>query len=86
VEPADTSAAPSIVYLSGDVRSARIVSDTRIEFSYESNARAIAILDRPPSRVEIDGAETPLILAGPRSILLPRGQHLVSITAAASAK
>jgi len=31
-------------------------------------------------RVEVDGIEMPANRAGPYSILLPRGQHLVTIT------
>jgi hypothetical protein len=79
VEPAAASAAPRILRLNADVRSARIRDESSIEFSYQSTARAIAILDRIPQSLEIDGAAAPL----PDSavLLLPRGQHLVVVTA-----
>jgi hypothetical protein len=69
-----------LLRLNADLKAARAVSATTIEFSYQTTARALAILDRAPRRLEIDGAEEPLHLAGPRTILLPRGQHVVTLT------
>jgi hypothetical protein len=68
------------VRLNANLEAARAVNATTIEFSYQTSARAIAILDHVPRRVQIDGADEPLQLAGPRTILLPRGQHVVTIT------
>jgi hypothetical protein len=51
-----------------------------VEFSYQSSARAIAIFDRRPLKLSLDGANEPLEFAGPNTILLPRGQHVVTIT------
>jgi len=65
---------PRLVYLNGDLKAARVVDAATIEFSYESNARAIAILDRPVEAVQVDGA------ANSANTLLPRGQHVVTIT------
>ena len=52
-----------------------IVDATTIEFSYQSAARAIAILDRAPSeprdRRRARAAQLP-------ALLLPRGQHVVT--------
>jgi hypothetical protein len=31
-------------------------------------------------QLSVDGAEEPLLFAGPKTILLPRGQHVVTIT------
>lgn len=62
-------------------------TESGLEFAYESASRAIAVLEARPARVEIDGeaAEVRLVEAGGRYVLfLPRGQHLVSIEAAAS--
>jgi hypothetical protein len=69
-----------LLRLNADLKAARAVSATSIEFSYQTSARALAILDRAPRRLEIDGAEEPLHLAGPHTILLPRGQHVVTLT------
>jgi len=80
VEPSDRPRGARLVRLNADLKAARAVNATTIEFSYQTTARAIAILDRPPRRTEIDGAEEPLQRAGPNTILLPRGQHVVTIT------
>jgi hypothetical protein len=80
VEPTDQPRGARLVRLNGDLKAARTVNATTIEFSYQTTARAIAILDRPPLRTQIDGAEEPLERAGPNTILLPRGQHVVTIT------
>jgi hypothetical protein len=81
LEAAPERAAPRLVRLNADLKTARISSPTAIEFSYQSTARAIAILDRPPLRLKIDGADERLKLAGPKTLLLPRGQHSVVIEA-----
>ena len=69
-----------MVRLNADLRDAHRVGENGLEFSYESSARAIAIFDRRPLRLSVDGAEEPLLFAGPKTILLPRGQHVVTIT------
>ena len=53
-------------------------SASGIEFAYQSNARAMALLDRAPARMELDGAETPPKMAG-NVLILPRGQHVVAL-------
>jgi hypothetical protein len=53
-----------------------------IEFSYESSSRALAVVDRKPTRIEIDGAGgLAATLAGDKAyiISLPRGQHVVGV-------
>ena len=75
VEPAPSSNAPRLVYLNGELQSARITSEDAMEFSYRSAARAIAKLDREPRSIEVDGEAVPA--ATP--LLLPRGQHLVRV-------
>ena len=69
-----------LVRLNAELRGARQVNAKSIEFSYVSGARAIAILDRRPLHVSIDGTEEQVVFAGPNTILLPRGQHIVTIT------
>jgi hypothetical protein len=69
-----------LVRLNADLQDARRVGSNSVEFSYESSARAIAVFDRRPLRLSVDGAGEPLQFAGPNTILLPRGQHVVTIT------
>jgi hypothetical protein len=80
VEPTGRPLGARLLRLNADIRAARAVNAKTIEFSYQTTARAIAILDRPPLHSQIDGAEEPLQQAGPTTILLPRGQHVVTIT------
>jgi hypothetical protein len=80
VGPGATRPRLRLIYLNGDLRAARVLNPTTIEFSYRSTARAIAVLDRIPRKIEIDGnAED--VAPGSSSLLLPRGQHVVSVTA-----
>jgi hypothetical protein len=79
VAAAPLSTSPRVLRLTAELRAARIVNSTTIEFSYEAASRAIAILDRPPQTFQVDGIPEP----GPNgpTLLLPRGQHLVTVTA-----
>ena len=65
----------------GELKSAQVIGSASIELSYSSSARAIAVLSARPARVEIDGADQAIDVAGPNAIFLPRGQHLVTISA-----
>ena len=79
VEPVKADIGARVVHLNADLKAARVVDASTVEFSYQSSARAIAVLNRPVSRMEIDGqSETP-VSAGPVTIILPRGQHVVSV-------
>ncbi len=74
----------------GQLKSAAF-SGGALEFSYASDARAIATLTARPARVEIDGEEiSPEVLAGGDgktfALLLPRGQHLVAIRQGSGAR
>jgi hypothetical protein len=54
-----------------------------LEFSYQSNSRAAAVLNKRPQKLEVDGNSTaqPLLESGLNFvILLPRGQHVVTIS------
>jgi len=68
-----------VTHFNGAIRSAQ-ANGTQIELSYHSQARAIAVLNQAPARVEVDGTEQNGLLAGPVTLLLPRGQHVVTIT------
>jgi hypothetical protein len=70
-----------LMRLNGDLKAARLVNRSEIEFSYESGARAIALFDRSPQRIEIDGAVQPIFSAGPTTVLLPPGQHIIRVIA-----
>ena len=83
IEPADASPAPHILDFNGDLQSAGRSGKTGIDLAYESSSRAFALLDRKPSKLEIDAAPAPLAFlttdTGAYAIALPRGQHLVTI-------
>ena len=80
IEPAQADSGPRLLRLNGELKAARGVDAHSIEFSYQSAARAIAVLDRPPQTVEIDFAPAAAKSAGPNTLLLPRGQHIVTLT------
>ena len=61
----------------GDLRTAA-AKGANIDFSYQSSARALAVLERKPSRLEIDGIAVNPQMQGP-TLLLPKGQHLVTL-------
>jgi hypothetical protein len=71
-----------VLDFNGELRSAERTGDSIIELSYENSSRALVVLDRKPTRLEIDTAAAPLtFLPSDKrySLLLPRGQHLVTI-------
>ena len=80
IEPVPLPAGPRLVYLNGDLKAARAVDSHTVEFTYQSASHAIAMLSRTPVKLQIDGADEPLNLAGPATLLLPRGQHFVTLT------
>jgi hypothetical protein len=75
VETGPASPAPRVLRLNADIRNARIVNASTIEFSYQSAGRGIALLDCVPASVRVDGES----IAPGRSLLLPRGQHVVTV-------
>lgn len=77
VEAAPVPTKQHLIRLNGDLKGARSFGEM-LEFSYESSGRAIAILDVAPLRMQIDGVEVAPQFAGPMTILLPRGQHVVT--------
>jgi hypothetical protein len=79
IEPGRLDAPIHILRLNAELRAARIVDGATIEFSYDSSARAIALLDRIPVAIQIDGAAAAL----PKEpfLLLPRGQHVITVAA-----
>jgi hypothetical protein len=77
VEPAAVSPAFRILDFNGELRSAA-AKGASADFSYQSSARALAVLERKPSRLEIDGVAVNPEMQG-LTLLLPKGQHLVSM-------
>ncbi len=70
-----------MVDFNGDLRTASVVTDG-LRFTYESSARALAILNARPRKFEIDGAPHDPILhpSGQGFVLtLPRGHHVVQL-------
>jgi hypothetical protein len=81
IEPATQLPGLQLAGFNGELTSAQAVGPAALEFSYTSSGRAIAVLNRRPARLELDGAECPPERAGPTAVFLPRGQHLVTIQA-----
>ena len=77
IEPSSDSPPLRIEAFAGELKSAA-ASPSSVEFAYRSSARALALLDRPPASVEIDGAPVEPRYQG-NVLLLPRGQHLVTL-------
>jgi len=80
IEAAPAEPGPRLLRLNGELKAARSLDAHSIEFTYQSSARAIAVLDRTPRAVEIDSVPATPKSAGPNTLLLPRGQHIVTLT------
>jgi hypothetical protein len=82
IEPAPKDCALRMVDFNGDLRSASVTTDG-LRFMYESSARALALLNARPRKLEIDGApsDPKLRESGSSFVLtLPRGKHVVQLT------
>jgi hypothetical protein len=78
--PAASANGPRLLRLNAELKAARRTGPRRIEFAYRSDSRALAVLDRQPKSLQVDGTPRQPELAGPRTLLLPRGQHVVTVT------
>jgi hypothetical protein len=81
VEKGDADPPIRILDFNGDLRSAQATA-SGLEFSYECSSRALAVLSKPPRRLLIDHepVEPKLWIFDDSWILvLPQGQHLVSV-------
>ncbi|HEY3742557.1 MAG TPA: hypothetical protein VGL53_22060, partial [Bryobacteraceae bacterium] len=77
IEPGGLDPSLKIEDFNGSVKSA-VWTGKAIELAYESQARVFCRLSRAPVSLEIDGE--PVATIGPDSlIVLPRGQHVVSV-------
>jgi hypothetical protein len=77
VQPGEKHESIRLLEFNCELKSANATS-TGVEFAYQSSARALVMLDHLPTRMEIDGVETKLETMG-QVLMLPRGQHLVSL-------
>jgi hypothetical protein len=83
VAPAAAAPAASVLDFNGTIESAASLPDG-IELVYTSGARAMAVLDRKPVHLTLDGREAALDLIGVVDaawvIRLPRGRHTAVVT------
>ena len=80
LEPGNCPAS-RLVELNGELQNASATAGG-IDFSYRSQARALALFAERPEAIEIDGQAMPCEeIESPRGFIvsLPRGQHLVSV-------
>ncbi|HMD47529.1 MAG TPA: hypothetical protein VKG79_00465 [Bryobacteraceae bacterium] len=88
VESTPKEPALQVLDFNGELRSASASAST-VSFSYQSSARAMAVLSARPAKLEIDGAPVQRDLPPSGSgflLTLPRGQHLVRLEVAAAGK
>jgi hypothetical protein len=77
--PAAEQPAITLADFNGDIQSA-IVGANSVDLAYAGRSRAIARLNSPVASVEVDGVRLPkAITSDSKLILLPAGQHLVTI-------
>ncbi|MGD0015177.1 MAG: hypothetical protein ABSD56_12270, partial [Bryobacteraceae bacterium] len=81
IEPGGGEPAARLIDFNGELKSAAVAGGN-LELAYASFSRALAVLDRQPLSLEVDSVPAALELAPGASahvLLLPRGQHLVTI-------
>jgi hypothetical protein len=78
IEPAAAAPSLRIERLNADLRSAS-ASESGVEFAYSATARALAIVTRRPEVVEVDGEPYAAEWFGEKTLVLPRGQHVVTL-------
>ncbi|MEO8127634.1 MAG: hypothetical protein ABJF23_16945 [Bryobacteraceae bacterium] len=76
VEPANQDPPVRLLDFNGELQTA-VSWPAGMEFTYSSTARAIAIFDKTPSTVELDGSSIPFTGA---TLKLPSGKHKVLLT------
>jgi hypothetical protein len=79
VEPSPDLPPMRILALNGELESAAATRSS-VEFTYRSSARALAVLDRLPARVTVDGTEVQSPEFAGHALILPRGQHTVGLS------
>ncbi len=79
LEPGGRGESARLLRLNGELIAAREVGSTSIEFTYQSSARAFAVLSRLPASIRIDGKAASLSVIGAGTIVLPPGKHEVTV-------
>ena len=80
VEPASKDVPVTVLDFNGRVQSARAL-ENGVELSYQSSARAIAVLNVRPRTMELDGVKmepASIESDGRFVVILPRGQHIAA--------
>jgi hypothetical protein len=77
IEAAAQAPAMRVLDFNGDLKSA-LATASGLEFIYQSSARAMAVLDRAPRSLAIDGVTSAPHMLG-NVLLLPKGQHRVQL-------
>jgi hypothetical protein len=77
IEAAPQAPALRVLDFNGDLKSASAATGG-LEFIYQNSARAIAIVDRTPKSLAIDGVPSVPQMLG-NALLLPKGQHLIQL-------
>jgi len=78
VTPSTVEPALRLTDLNAELRSATALPNG-VEFVYQSSARALALFDREPATVELDGEPLTGAIEG-KLVKLPRGQHIATVT------
>lgn len=69
-----------VVDLNANLLSGEATEDG-VEFSYQSQGRALAVVSARPAKVEVDGENVVPTYFGTNVLVLPQGQHVVHLTA-----
>ncbi len=77
IQPAANAPPLRVLDFNGELKAAAARRDA-IELVYESGSRALAVMSRPPQKIEIDGLEAHPLMQG-KVLVLPRGQHWVTL-------
>jgi hypothetical protein len=68
-----------IADFNGDITSARALANSGVEIAYQSSARAMAVLSDKLKSLEIDGEPAEPEMIDGKVLVLPRGQHIITI-------
>jgi hypothetical protein len=82
LEAGGAAAGSRVLDFNGNLESAEALPGGELRFAYSNSSRAIAILEKRPASIELDGAASApeLLASGPNwALLLPRGKHTVRI-------
>jgi hypothetical protein len=78
VEKGGKAEAARLLDFNGTLMNAENLPNHRMEITYRSSSRAVALLDHTPLEVEVDGAVSRTNAIG-NALMLPRGQHIVTV-------